>query len=217
MQVDIDILVYAVIAALLLGRLWAVLGTRNDNEPQRPNPFVPRPSTLDGNSTEDRKELPPRIQPPPLPPSSLAGGLEQVKAVVPSFEEKQFLQEARDIFTSVVGAYASGKLTLVSDFLSPTLMGNFQQSVDARSAEGHSAQTRISRIVDSEVVSARAEDKQAFVTVKFISEQENILRNAHGKIIGGKEGQLEEITDVWTFSQDTQSPGARWAIVETRG
>lgn len=217
MQVDVDILVFAVIAALILGRLWSVLGTRNENDQQRPNPFASRPTTIDGEASEDRGEAVARLKPPPLPPHSLAGGLEQVKNLVATFDEKQFLREARDIFTSVIGAYASGRLSLVADFLSPALLGKFQQSVDARSSQGHSAQTRISRIVDADVTAARAEDKQAFVTVKFISDQENILRNAQGAIVGGAEGKYEEITDVWTFAMDTQYPNSRWTIVETRG
>jgi predicted lipid-binding transport protein (Tim44 family) len=218
MQVDIDILVYAVIAALLLGRLWAVLGTRNDNEPQRLNPFGARPSPPPNNDAPSAKQrVVARLQPSGPPPRSLAGGLAQVKALAPTFEEKQFLQEARDIFSSVVGAYASGHLTIVAEFLSPALLGDFQKAVNARSAAGQTAQTRIARIKETEVVAARADDKQAFVTVRFISEQENVLRDAQNAIIGGEEGQYEEVTDTWTFARDSLLPGTKWVVVETRG
>jgi len=219
MQVDIDILVYAVVAALLLGRLWAVLGTRNENDPQRPNPLAP-PSpdmTQDSEPTYTRQNIVSRLQPVPPPPNSLAGGLSQVTAVDSSFDEKLFLREARDIFASIVGAYASGHLSLVNDFLSPTLLGHFQQAVDARNAAKQTAQTRIARIKDAEVIAARAEGKQVFVTVRFVSDQENILRDASGAILGGAEGKYEEVTDTWTFARETQLPGAKWLVVETKG
>jgi predicted lipid-binding transport protein (Tim44 family) len=218
MQVDIDILVYAVIAALLLGRLWAILGTRNDNDPQRSNPFMPPPDLQPSNEAANtRQNLVSRLQPVPPPPHSLAGGLAQVAAINSSFEERPFLQEARDIFTSVVGAYASGRLSLVADFLSPVLMSQFQQTIDARAAAGHTAHTRISRIKEAEVIAARAEDKQALVTVRFVSDQENILRDTKGAILGGAEGKYEEVADTWVFAMDTQASGARWVVVETRG
>jgi predicted lipid-binding transport protein (Tim44 family) len=219
MQVDIDILVYAVIAALLLGRLWSVLGSRNEDDPQRSSPFMPPAPDMLPNKDDSgaRQNIASRMQPAILPPHSLAGGLAQVKAIDSSFEEKQFLQESRDIFTSVVGAYASGHLALVTEFLSPALLGHFQKAVDTRAAAGQSAQTRISRIKDAEVIAARTEDKQAFVTVKFISDQENILRGAGGAIIGGAEGKYEEVTDTWTFARDTQAPGTKWVVVETKG
>ncbi|MFA4994752.1 MAG: Tim44/TimA family putative adaptor protein [Bdellovibrionales bacterium] len=220
MQVDIDILVYAVVAALLLGRLWFLLGTRNENDPQRPNPLRPPPPsdmTQDSEPTYTRQNVVSRLQPVPPPPHSLAGGLAQVLAVDSSFEEKQFLQESRDIFTSIVGAYASGHLSLVTDFLSPALLGHFQEAVDARAAAGQTAQTRIARIKETEVIAAHAEDKQAILTVRFVSDQENILRDASGAILGGDEGKYEEVTDIWTFARETQLPGAKWVVVETKG
>ena len=222
MHVDLDILVYAVIAALLLGRLWAVLGTRNDDETQRPNPFAPPPKPpqgQDGGQTDPYALPPPvsRMSAPALPPASLAGGLAQVKGVDPSFEEKPFLQNAQDIFSAVVAAYARGELAKVSTMLSPALLAHFQQAVDARNAEGQSAQTRIVRFKDVEPVAARADGNQVFVTVRFVSDQENILRDRSGAVIGGIEGKTEEATDVWGFSRDTQLPQAPWVVVETRG
>jgi len=33
---------------------------------------------------------------------------------------------------------------------------------------------------------------QAIVTVRFVSDQENVLRDAGGKVVGGAEGKVEE-------------------------
>ncbi len=217
MQVDIDILVYAVIAALLLGRLWAVLGSRNDHEPQRPSPFAPPPPPVSDAALGAQQNNVSRMPPAILPPNSLAGGLAQVKALDASFEEKPFLQESRDIFTAVVGAYAAGNLTRIADLLSPDLLGQFQQTVNARTAAGQVAHSRIARIKETEVLAARAEATRAYVTVKFVSDQENILRDAQGAILGGAEGKYEEVTDTWTFAHDTQASGTKWVVVETRG
>ncbi|MDR3423541.1 MAG: Tim44/TimA family putative adaptor protein [Alphaproteobacteria bacterium] len=219
MHMDIDLIVYAVIAAVFLGRLWVVLGTRNDDEPQRPNPFAPPPPPAQHQDAP--LAAPPQDAPRPMhlgpPPNSLAGGLAQIQAVDPTFDEKAFLQERRDVFSTIVSAYAAGNLNSVSEFLSPALLAHFQQAVAARAAAGQSAQTRISRIKEAEVTAARAEGSQAFVTVKFISDQENILRDAGGSVIGGEEGKYEEVVDIWTFARDTQAPGARWVVVETGG
>jgi predicted lipid-binding transport protein (Tim44 family) len=222
MQVDLDILVYAVIAALLLGRLWAVLGTRNDDDPQRPNPFTPQPPKPPPPQTaDDPFALPPptasRMPAAALPPASLAGGLAQVKAADPLFDEKPFLQKARDAFTAVVAAYAEGNLTSVATFLSPALLAHFQQAADARISEGQTAQSRIARIKETEAVAARAEGKQVFVTVRFVTDQENILRDRSGAVIGGVIGKTEEVVDVWVFTRDAQTPDAPWVVVETRG
>lgn len=216
MHIDIDIIAYAIIALLLLGRLWSVFGTRNDNEPQRPNPFAqPAPPPV----VEAAPALPPaaRLLPSGPPPASLAGGLAQVQAVDPSFDEKRFLQERRDVFTAIIGAYADGNLSSISEFLSPTIFAQFQNALAKREQDGHKAQTRLSQIKDVEVTQARAEDKRAYVTVKFVSDQENLLRDASGTIIGGEAGRFEEVTDIWVFMRDTAQPESKWVVVETRG
>ena len=218
MQVDLDIVVYAVIAALIIGRLWAVLGSRRDDDPQRPNPFVPPPAPPQADPAYGQPQATPsRMPPAPLPPASLAGGLAQVQSIDQSFEEKAFLRNAGDIFTAIVGAYAAGNLSAVAEFLTPPLLGHFQQAVDARKAAGQTAQSRVVRIREAEAVAARAEGPQAFVTTRFVSDQENILRDARGSIIGGVEGKTEAVTDIWTFARDTKTPGAKWVVVETRG
>lgn len=221
MHVDIDILVFAVIAALVLGRLWSVLGSRNDGEPQRPNPLAAPPKREEAKvSTQGNAEMASAVARLPIagpPPNSLEGGLAQIKAIDPEFDEKSFLQEARDIFTSIVGAYAAGRLMNVAEFLSPGLMAHFQQAVDARATAGQKAQTRIARIKDAEVLAAKADGARAYATVRFISDQENVLRDSKGEVIGGAAGKEQEVTDTWTFARDTNVKGVNWTVVETRG
>ena len=214
MHIDIDILVYVLIAAVLLGRLWAVLGTRSEDEPQRPNPFVTPPPAAETKKAAPIAPVRFSLAPPP---ASLDGGLAQVKAVDASFEEKAFLQEARAAFTAIVTGYAAGTMDTLTPYLSPALLAHFSQAAEARRAEGQTAQSRIIRIKEAEVASAHSEDSKAFITVRFTSDQENILRDSHGTIIGGVEGKIEEVTDIWVFTRNTKTPASKWVVVETRG
>jgi predicted lipid-binding transport protein (Tim44 family) len=152
-----------------------------------------------------------------LPPDSLAGGLAQVTGIDKSFDEKQFLKDASTVFTAVVETYATGSLGGIADKLSPALLAHFQKAADARKAAGQSAQSRVARMKDAEVIAARTDGTQALITVKFTSDQENILRDARSTIVGGEEGKTEEVTDLWTFARDTATPDAKWVVVETRG
>jgi predicted lipid-binding transport protein (Tim44 family) len=216
MQIDLTTVIFAVVAAVLLARLWSVFGNRNEDEPQRPNPFIPPTPPV---VTPPPEETPATSRMPPvlLPPNSVAGGLAQIKAIDPAFDEKQFLQQARQIFTSVVETYASGNLDKISSLLSPQLLAHFQKSVDARAGSGQTAQSRIEAIKDADTVAASAEGSVASVTVKFISMQENILRDQRGAVIGGAVGKTEEVADIWVFSRDTAVSGSSWIVVETRG
>jgi hypothetical protein len=76
----IELILYAVVAVVLLARLWSIFGRRSDDEPQRPNPFVtpapgPRedktaPNYLEKEDAEDGQPL--RLTPLRAAPASLA-------------------------------------------------------------------------------------------------------------------------------------------------
>ncbi|MDE1901686.1 MAG: Tim44 domain-containing protein [Alphaproteobacteria bacterium] len=220
MHIDLDIIVYAVIAVVLVARLWSVLGNKNEDDPQRPNPFGPPPDADASFSARTPAAAPSapalsfRAAPPP---TSLAGGLAQIKTADASFDEKQFLQQARASFTAIVEAYAAGTFDGVADKMSPALLAHFQQAADARRAAGQSAQTRILKIDEAEVTAAHADETKCFATVTFTSTQENTLFDAAGKTIGGGTGTAETVTDVWTFTRDAQTPDSAWVVTETRG
>jgi len=219
---SLDIILYAIIAVVLLVRLWSVFGRRNDDEQQRPNPFVmPAPPTDDAkpalpSGMPGAPEIPLLLQPFHAAPASLAGGLEQIKALDPVFDEKTFLQGARTAFTMIVEDFAKGDMNRISRLLGPNVLPHFQNAIEARRKASQTMESKINRIRDAETTAAHVEDSRAIITVRFVSEQENVLRDAGGKVIGGEAGRVEEITDFWTFARDAKSNDPNWILVETR-
>jgi predicted lipid-binding transport protein (Tim44 family) len=217
---DYDIIIYAVIAAVLLGRLWFVFGRRNDEDRQRPNPFIaPLVQPQDNADKSGPTGLPSR--PPIVPqlfkaaPASLAGGLEQIKARDAAFDEKQFLQEAKLTFTKVVEDFAKGDMTNITPLLSPPVLAHFQTALEARRNAGQVMESKINAIKDVETTAARIDGDQAFISVRFVSNQENVLRDNNNQVIGGEDGKVEEITDLWTFARDMATKDAPWLLVQT--
>jgi len=213
----LDIIIYAAIAVLLLARLWAVFGRRNDEDTERPNPFVAPPA-----SENDEVMVRPRAKDAPAAlsvpqnaaPASLAGGLEQVARLDPNFDEKKFLQNARAIFTAVVSGFSGGDLAPCRRMLGAGVLPHFEAAIAARAKAGEKLAGRITRIRDAEVTAARVEGSRAVLAVRFLSEQENVLSDAAGKIISGAPGKSEEIADQWVFARDTK--GGDWQVIETR-
>jgi predicted lipid-binding transport protein (Tim44 family) len=219
---DLDIIIYAVVAVILLARLWTVFGRRNDEDKERPNPFAaplqpPRDETpaqgaVPGNAPV---ALPPLLQPFRAAPASLAGGLEQAKALDANFDEKQFLQGARQAFTMIVEDFSKGDLSRITRLLGPDVLPHFRASIDACVAAGQVMESKINNIREAETAAAKVDGTTITITVRFVSEQENVLRDASGHVIGGEVGRVEEITDLWTFARDTTSSDPNWILVET--
>lgn len=215
MESHIDIVICAVIAVLLFARLWSIFGRRNDEDRQRSNPFassfLPVPKS---NETPDDKAR----QPAPLfklAPASLAGGLEQIKARLPDFEEKQFLREAKANFALIVESFAKNDMGRIARYLTPEVADHFQKALEARKASGQTAESKIIEIKEAETSSVWLEGDKAFIAVHFVSIQENILRDESGQVIGGGIGQFEEVTDRWTFTCDFSSSAKEWLLAET--
>jgi predicted lipid-binding transport protein (Tim44 family) len=57
---------------------------------------------------------------------------------------------------------------------------------------------------------------EANITVKFISEQVNLLKNSKGEVIEGDPNFIETVTDVWTFTKNLKNFDPTWALSSTK-
>ena len=72
------------------------------------------------------------------------------------------------------------------------------------------------RIVSAEPIEAYMDGSSAHVTVKIISEQMNVTRDAKGEVVDGDQIMFLKSPDIWTFARDTQTADPNWALVATR-
>ena len=201
---DYDIIICAIIAVLVLARLWQVLGQRNGEERERGNPFS-QPFSADSPQPGQAQNAPAAPKPPVFAPDSLAGGLAQIKEADPAFDEKQFLQNVRSAFTLVLGGYIKGDMGPCERFLTPQILAHFNQAIAARNSAGQVAEHNLLSIRDAECVTAKLDNGRATIMVRFISDQESV-----------KDGKTEEVTDMWVFARDAKNSAADWILVETR-
>jgi predicted lipid-binding transport protein (Tim44 family) len=213
-----DIIFLALVAAFIILRLRSVLGRRTGNERQRPDPFRPAPPTPPQPAQRSPEVLPPAGGPfaaPPPAPGSLAAGMAQIKVADPSFEEQEFLNGARSAFEYIVTAFASGDEAKLKPLLSTEVFDRFSAEIRNRKAAGHVHETTIVRIRDAELASARMESTTAAVTVRYVSEQINVTRDAAGQVVDGDPDRISEVTDVWTYARNTRSSDPNWILVAT--
>lgn len=221
-----DILIYAAIAAFLAYRLWSVLGQRgseDDDAPSRPNPFVTH-ETNKANDEENVMVLEGRSR-PVVPsaltsaghaPTSLAGALDAIKLADPSFNEKSFMDGAKQAFTGIVAAFASGQMGDVAWLLGPAVINPFEAAIAERKRQGETLENKIERIVAADIVEAKLDGSLATLAVEFVSYQINVIKNAQGAVVDGDPERAEEIRDLWVFRRDIKSENPNWQLIETR-
>ena len=135
---ETDILIYAIIAAVLVVWLRNILGTRNGDEQQRPNPYV---------ESEQNKAKPKNIvgldgQPfvvdmeNPLKKLDLSDELikeaEGLSRQMRDFDAISFVENAKNAFVMVVEAFAKGEKDVLEMLLAPSVYESFEGAIKER-------------------------------------------------------------------------------------
>lgn len=227
----IDIVIFALIAFFFGSRLLSVLGERHGQEHQRNNPFE-RPDARNTPSQQPHEPSAPpspdarpqaaQDSPIPLPPpskhapDSLAGRLAAIEQADPNFNEKSFIVGAKKAFTLIITSFAAGDTVTLRPLLADDVYESFAEAIRTRIANKEKMETSISRIKEASIENASLQINTAQVTVRFVSEQIQAVRNEAGDVIGGSLTAVQEIIDVWTFSRNTRSSDPNWKLAETR-
>ncbi len=218
-----DIILFAMIAAFLVLRLRGVLGRRDGQKGGHRGPFArSRPEEqadekvvhlADASDAGADSEV---AAVGDDAGSDLAAGFRDIKAADRGFEPTEILSGARIAFELVLSAYASGETVALKPLLSAEVLGNFAQSIRERERAGETMEHTLVGIKSADIVEAYLERRTAHITVKFVSEQVNVTRDAEGDVVDGDPTGATEVTDFWTFARDTRSRDLNWTLVATR-
>lgn len=221
-----DLLIYGLVAAGLIFWLRNILGTRHGQERERPNPLKPAEPKKDDtpylapiNSTATRVE---DLGPTPPAYKSVAApaaqeGLSQIARTDRGFDVNHFITGAKDAFVMIVEAFAEGSRETLRDLLTPALYPVFEQALIAREHTGQVLKTEIHAIRRAEIIEARLQGRNAFITLKFVADETLVLRDVQGQILEGNPERVSEMRDIWTFTRDIKARDPRWLLAETRG
>jgi len=212
----IYIVLFAMVAAFLVFRLWSVLGrrTESDQNPVKP----PQPIMAPRTGTPDNVVALPdrsRAAGPVRPGNPLEAGLAQIGAADPHFRIEGFIDGARHAFDLIVKSFADGDTATLRPLLSDEVYDVFAEAIRHRLATKETVETRVVTMRDPEPVEARLEGRTASVTIKFVSSQISATRTAEGKIVEGDAERAVEHTDFWTFARNVRASDPNWILVST--
>lgn len=221
----LDIVLFAVVAAFLVLRLRSVLGRRDGFQGKGDDQLQSFPPKSDraaepGNGKGDRSDsvsvdTSTGRDGLSLAPASLEAGLTQIKVADPRFDPAEFAVGARKAFEWILQAFVNGDTGSLQPLLSSDVFANFAQTIEERQRAGEKLETTLVGILSSDIVEAYMAGRTAHVTVKFISQQITVVRDAEGAVIEGDPNTVTDVTDYWTFARDTSSSDPNWTLVAT--
>jgi len=198
----LDLVLLAAVAAFLGYRLWLVLGTHNADKPVRKR-----------QSKEDDVVIPVRAR---KASPTVDTNTPQDTARPTSLNDDRFLQGVTLAFHKIVEAYADGNAAALEKLLEGPLLETFEDAIAKRKKAKKSLEVDISRIVSVEVIDKREEDGKADITVRIVSEQCLVTRDAKGRVLEGDPDRYSEVTDIWTFSRPLASSNPNWKLIATQ-
>jgi predicted lipid-binding transport protein (Tim44 family) len=193
----IEILIAAMVAGVILFRLYTVLGRRTGHEPQPQDRINPVSSAANL-----------RALPAERPSEPQARSLFDIQLADPSFETGHFLKGARSAYEIVLKAFAGGDRASLKPLLSDEVYKAFDGEIAKRG--GTQAAETLAGITDAQIVHATLENQTAEITVSFRAQF------AHGTPSSGDYVQ-RDVTDVWTFARQIGASSPTWTLVATSG
>jgi predicted lipid-binding transport protein (Tim44 family) len=202
--VQVQIVIFAVIAAFVLFQLYNVLGKKVGRQPE-----------------EDARAQPPAVQntgadmasgrPNVLDAVTLAS-IASLKARDPAFDPVRFLEGARQAHETIVRAYASGDRETLKPLLTANVMSSFEAGIAAREARGETEVAEFVHPARADLELATAEENRAVTRVRFLAELRNRVKPA-----GDAEEQVEErrVAEIWTFERTLGAADPNWVLART--
>ncbi len=211
----IDIIILLLVVVFILQRLKSVLGTRPEGESTKLSEEsaakifdIIMKEAEKHKKTEQNKE---EIKDVNLTET------QKTLAQIPNFEENNFLSGAKKAFEIILTAFSKADLETLEMLVNKTIYNKFKDIIEKRKEEGITAELDFIGFDKAEIVDAKINKNNiAKITVEFISQQVNLLKDKEEKIIEGDDQYIQTITDKWTFEKAITSTNPNWILVSTK-
>jgi len=222
MDVTIQIVILAMIAAFLGLRLYSVLGRRAEHEEEPIRGRIDDKPSAPGASVPASVSRLPSTQPASeslleagagLP--AVERGIREIAAADRRFDLTSFMDGARSAYRMVLEAFWRGDNEELAQLCDRDVLEGFAAAIDARTQAGEVLDNRLVRIDEMTIVGASYDAPLARISVRFAADIATVTRDANGTMIAGSLVDAIDSRDVWTFVRNVNSPDPDWLLDET--
>ena len=221
----LDIIILLVVVVLIFQKLKTLLGTRPDMEER--NIAETKATKLidiinkELEQTEEKlseiKKEETKNQQTTTEEKTELSETDKALLLIPNFNKENFINSAKKAFELIVTSFSKGDVKTLEMLVNLKLFKKFQEVINQRQNNGITSETDFIGFDSAEITHAEiTKNDIAKITVKFISEQVNLLRNKEGEVIEGDEQYIQNITDVWTFERALTSTSPNWLLASTK-
>lgn len=210
----LEIILIATIAAIVLFRLYAVLGRRTGSETPPERYGYPGSEVRDNaKPVEQVRTIAAPVTERPADPVS--SGLFDISFADKTFDRDRFLTGARAAYEMIESAFAAGQREVLKPLLGPEVYAAFDTVITQREAQGQKCNFTFVGFRDVKIVGALLRSPMAEITVSFRAEVVNDLTDASGAPVENSDKSVVEVNDIWTFARNVYGRNPNWVLVAT--
>jgi predicted lipid-binding transport protein (Tim44 family) len=213
-----EAVIFAMIAAFLGFRLYAVLGKRTGHEQSLGKPaedVIGGPKKADIiDDTRDVTKVARAVETDPTETGAVAG-VRAIAAADPSFHAGEFVDGAEQAYQIILEAFWRGDEDTLDGLVSDDVLEEFAAAIAARKAVGQVLDNRLVRIERAVISAASLVGKVATISVRFDADIAAVTRDADGVVVAGSMSDAVPTHDAWTFERTIKSANPNWILVDT--
>ncbi|ABD45207.1 tim44-like domain protein [Ehrlichia chaffeensis str. Heartland] len=138
--------------------------------------------------------------------------INHIKKKDKEFSLRHFMDGSIKAFEIIIKAFNEGNIHILSMLLDTNLYNSFVEEIENRKALGQLYEDIIVSITSHKITKLSLSGNIAYITVKFISEQINFVKDKDDNILQGSTSKINKIEDTWTFRKDTTLSNKKWYL-----
>jgi len=215
MRLMFEIVLWATLAVIVCVVFFSVMGQqvgRGPDDNTRPEDIFGTTKDMDGAKTRTNGMA-------AAPVLSVVDGVELkglalLQSRDPSFDPRQFMDQATTAYSMVLESFATGDRDTLAMLLTPRMQGIYGKAIDDRERQELTQVTDVLRVRKPSIEDARLEGKTAEVDVRFSSELSSALVDAVGQPVMGDPDMVAKVQEVWTFERKIGSDDPAWYLAD---
>jgi len=214
----LGIVLIAMIAGIILFRLYAVLGRRTGNERDARERLRGIGGGAPPVASDNVVALPVSAAPPeqsPAPSDSVKRGLLDIRLADRDFESGHFLEGARHAYQIIVEAFAKRDRATLRPLLNEEVYSAFDAVMRGREERKEVVTYSFVGFQSLRITHAELKAGMAEITLEFVAQFVSATTDANGGVIEGDPKAVRDVVDIWTFARDTKAKDPNWTLVAT--
>lgn len=191
----LQLIIFAVLAAVVLWQLYAVLGRRVGRQPED-----------NAKAAAETASRDPRLKPEPVD-ATAPEGVADLRARDPDFDPHGFLHGARGAYEMIVLAFAAGDRERLENLLAPDVYQSFDAAIGQREAENRTEKVEFLHPPRADLEDVTVAGDVARARVRFLAEFRSRTTGPAGEAVDDR-----RTAEVWTFERPVDSPDPNWRL-----